>query len=872
MHSVFVSHSHQDNALCDAFVAALQSRGVDVWYDRHDLQVGHLLSTEIQRELQARTVYILLATPASIASYWVETELGAYRELAAHDRTRVIIPVIIAPCELPLLLRAYKWIEAVDVPLETVVDQLAPTIGFPTHAELAAQERARAAAEAAAQRRQAEEERRAERQRVALELARARAERRARVTADLIVTGLVTLELLVVAGFLLSLVFGVLPHTIGLGAGVLAVLLLVALGLVPPVRRRVVREWRDARRGLSAVLSVLLTLAVVVTALFVTKPTTLLPPPPKHLGYDFSYTYHAPTHLGGSITLGMFDSLYTLAPDQLGVGSFDLAFPLWQGCVVQLPDLTLGLDGWKADQCTQVPTVQDGGESPDQKTTTFQIDPRAVWSDGVPITADDFLFAAQLAQDPTISQSYIQLFHWHLSALDAHTIRIQWPTPTADYLFDLAQLTPVPLHVYATGKFAGVYNPETGAYNSTLAQQLVASPSFYGSIPVDNGPFTVQSFSRLQQTVLVKNPRFFSSFFHRPALDQMTLVGAFKNYAAQMLQGQQPSFIQAADDLIAGYRSGVYLLVDGLGPRNLRELGGMPANQVVTSPNPNFLQVGFNQRGVAPNARANGGTSIFTDRTVRQAFTEAFDRCTAVRALLHVSTCADPNLFTDEMVNASFPDYDPTYHLPSYNPANAAKLLDDAGYRVVNGIRRNKDGTTPLQLKLVLSPAAVPSSALAASIQQDWQKNLDVAVSFSPGALYGPDCQSVWCSGAFDVLMSDFNALPDPVGYLTGAYGPFDVQDIPSSHNPGASNGFGIIDPYVEQQDQLGAQTPDAGQRIGVYRALDHYFAHQFYMQVLYVNADVTLTKRTLCNFKKWPAQGMNLWNAADWYVASNCP
>jgi predicted ATPase len=167
--TVFVSHAHQDNALCDAFVAALRTRGVDVWYDRSDLQAGHLLSSAIQRELQARTAFILLATPASIASYWVETELGAFRELAAHDRTRVIIPVLMAPCELPLLLRAYKWIDAVGVPLETVIGQLAPTIGFPHRAEPSAAAHARQAAEAPEQRQHGE-----------LELGRARADRRAR--------------------------------------------------------------------------------------------------------------------------------------------------------------------------------------------------------------------------------------------------------------------------------------------------------------------------------------------------------------------------------------------------------------------------------------------------------------------------------------------------------------------------------------------------------------------------------------------------------------------------------------------------------------------------------------------------------------------
>ena len=46
---VFVSHAHVDNDLCDRYVAALQARGIDTWYDRHNAQAGHFLGTEIQR-------------------------------------------------------------------------------------------------------------------------------------------------------------------------------------------------------------------------------------------------------------------------------------------------------------------------------------------------------------------------------------------------------------------------------------------------------------------------------------------------------------------------------------------------------------------------------------------------------------------------------------------------------------------------------------------------------------------------------------------------------------------------------------------------------------------------------------------------------
>jgi hypothetical protein len=82
-----------------------------------------------------------------------------------------------------------------------------------------------------------------------------------------------------------------------------------------------------------------------------------------------------------------------------------------------------------------------------------------------------------------------------------------------------------------------------------------------------------------------------------------------------------------------------------------------------------------------------------------------------------------------------------------------------------------------------------------------------------------------------------------------------------------------FIDPYVIARDRLGSQTPNDDERAAVYKDLQRYVAKQFDFQPMFLQADVTLTKTTLCNFKKWPQQGSNLWNIADWYLsASGCP
>jgi len=69
---VFLSHSGLDQAICDQaicdqVVGPLRDAGADVWYDEHNLGAGHLLG-EIQRELQARPVFIVLLSKRAFAS------------------------------------------------------------------------------------------------------------------------------------------------------------------------------------------------------------------------------------------------------------------------------------------------------------------------------------------------------------------------------------------------------------------------------------------------------------------------------------------------------------------------------------------------------------------------------------------------------------------------------------------------------------------------------------------------------------------------------------------------------------------------------------------------------------------------------------
>lgn len=106
--SIFVSHSHQDNEWCRPLVAALKAVGYDVWYDETGLAGGDAWVVSIQREVQARDVFLLILTPDAWTSPWVQDEL----QLAIATRRR-IIPVLLRNTQVDGFILTTQWVTVV---------------------------------------------------------------------------------------------------------------------------------------------------------------------------------------------------------------------------------------------------------------------------------------------------------------------------------------------------------------------------------------------------------------------------------------------------------------------------------------------------------------------------------------------------------------------------------------------------------------------------------------------------------------------------------------------------------------------------------------------------------------------------------------
>jgi microcin C transport system substrate-binding protein len=87
---------------------------------------------------------------------------------------------------------------------------------------------------------------------------------------------------------------------------------------------------------------------------------------------------------------------------------------------------------------------------PDNKTIYFKLDPNARWSDGKPITADDYVFTLELLKSKAIVDpyynSYAERYYQSVDKIDDYTLRIVGTRPSWRPLYDYAALYPIPKH------------------------------------------------------------------------------------------------------------------------------------------------------------------------------------------------------------------------------------------------------------------------------------------------------------------------------------------------------------------------------------------------------------------------------------------
>jgi len=244
-----------------------------------------------------------------------------------------------------------------------------------------------------------------------------------------------------------------------------------------------------------------------------------------------------------------------------------------------------------------VPLLARSWSRRDSVTLAFDLDPRARWQDGVPVTSRDVLFTLRRARNRDLAPQLSELLK-HISGIIAegdHRVVFTFSHPYAEQLYDATfHVAPLPAHLLDT------IPPEALARSSFVTQ------------PVGDGPYRWVRSVPGQFVELAANPDF---LLGKPAIDRVIVrVAADPNARMNyLLSGEADAMDNVPPPL-----------------SNLERLAGVPWLRLIPVPSPTLGYILFNQRDPRSQDRPH---PILSDIRVRRAILLSLDRPLLVRAV-----------------------------------------------------------------------------------------------------------------------------------------------------------------------------------------------------------------------------------------------
>ena len=107
--SVFISYSSKDRQFVSRLAKDLSHLGIKVWLDDWEIDVGDNIVKKINSGLLNNQYLIIVFSPNSVTSQWVQEELSAKLYEDFTNREVSILPILIQDCEIPPLLKSRRF-------------------------------------------------------------------------------------------------------------------------------------------------------------------------------------------------------------------------------------------------------------------------------------------------------------------------------------------------------------------------------------------------------------------------------------------------------------------------------------------------------------------------------------------------------------------------------------------------------------------------------------------------------------------------------------------------------------------------------------------------------------------------------------------
>lgn len=324
--------------------------------------------------------------------------------------------------------------------------------------------------------------------------------------------------------------------------------------------------------------------------------------------------------------LGVNDLIFSTT----AVGN-EVLFRIFQHLVDEQPDFT-------EHPATFAPQLAERWEwSDDHKTLTFHLRKNAVWSDGVPLTAEDVRWTWQAHMHPAVAweSAYMKEHIRDVEVVDPHTVRFHFNRVYVKQLLDVNEGLILPKHVWSKLPF----------------EKWRESPDWFRQNLVVSGPFKIESWKPQQEMVLVRNERYWKK--DRPYLDRVVM-----------------RFVPDASSLMTQLLNGELDFVAQVSPSDLPRIQAHPDLQVVSFWSNLYVIVAW-----------NGSRPLFADPEVRRALTLGIDRQAIVDTLLPGGT---GRVGITPIIQAVWA-HDKALKPWPYDPAEARRILEAKGWKDTNG-------------------------------------------------------------------------------------------------------------------------------------------------------------------------------------------
>ncbi|EHU4914285.1 oligopeptide ABC transporter substrate-binding protein OppA [Vibrio vulnificus] len=334
-----------------------------------------------------------------------------------------------------------------------------------------------------------------------------------------------------------------------------------------------------------------------------------------------------------------------------------------------------------------IPGVAESWETTDNQTFTFHLRKDAKWSNGDPVTAQDFVYSWQRAVDPATASPY----SWYMEytkmknakeiiagakdkstlgakALDDKTLVVELEAPVPYFVMMMGHTTTKPIHKATVEKFGDQW---------TKAENYVG-----------NGAFVLDKWVVNERLELKRNAQYWDD--KNTVLTKMTYL-PIENQVAEMNR----------------FLSGEIHITNELPLEHFKRLKKEHSESVQVKGDLCTYYYGFN------NAKAP-----FDDVRVRKALSYAIDRDVISNAILGQGQ--KPAYFLTPEITAGFSPEMPAYGKMTQKEriAEAKKLLEEAGYSKAN----------PLKFTLLYNTSE-NHKKIATAIQSMWKTGLGVDIA-----------------------------------------------------------------------------------------------------------------------------------------------